>query len=402
MNNVAVVYHYLAHYREAVFRELCANDGDERYTLFSGKASNIRSLATIDPQLASKPIECGGLRWRFVKNLFVGKVLLQTGVLRLSITREFDTIIFLGNAYYLTTWMAAFLARLRGKRVLMWSHGFNQEDRVIVNWLRLRLYRLAHGMLLYGNRSAHICKRMGLDPDSLYVILNSLDYRQILQVRQKIEAKTLATPLDDQKAPSARGTLISVGRLVYRKRLDLLLNAVALLDRRGCCVRLLLVGDGPEKDKLVKLANKLGVGDRVTFFGACHDENALGPLIYSSDVCVIPNHVGLGAIHALSYGTPVITHNKPDKHSPEFEAIIKGRTGDFFEYENIEDMADVISQWLVQKKERDSVRSSCYQIVDNYYNPGYQVEMINRAVRGIPAHLCPKAKTAYPDIFESR
>ncbi len=64
--------------------------------------------------------------------------------------------------------------------------------------------------------------------------------------------------------------LVSVARHVRRKRLDVLLRAVAASGGRD--VRLTLVGDGPERPRLEALAATLGVAERVRFLGHVDDQ----------------------------------------------------------------------------------------------------------------------------------
>ncbi len=68
---------------------------------------------------------------------------------------------------------------------------------------------------------------------------------------------------------------------------------------------------------------------RIWLYGACYDEEIIGELIFNAQLCVSPGNVGLTAMHSLVYGTPVITHNNFSNQSPEFEAIIDGKTGSF-------------------------------------------------------------------------
>ena len=49
---VAIVYHYLAHYREAIFELLSQSDAQHRYVIFSDRKSNEPSIATISPEKA--------------------------------------------------------------------------------------------------------------------------------------------------------------------------------------------------------------------------------------------------------------------------------------------------------------------------------------------------------------
>ncbi|WP_067451882.1 glycosyltransferase [Actinomadura macra] len=92
-----------------------------------------------------------------------------------------------------------------------------------------------------------------------------------------------------------------VGRLVPTKRFDLLIEAAARLDGP----RLLLVGAGPERDALGRLAGRLGVSDRVIFAGGTDD---VAGALSAMDVLAAPSvqeTFGLGVLEALAAGLPV-------------------------------------------------------------------------------------------------
>ena len=54
---------------------------------------------------------------------------------------------------------------------------------------------------------------------------------------------------------------------------------------------------------------------------------------------VSPGNVGLNAVHALSYGTPVITHNNVNNQMPEHETIIENFNGCFHKENDINSIA---------------------------------------------------------------
>ena len=54
MHEVAVVYHYIAHYRKAVFNELCKDRNvDVRYSILADECSNIPSIKVLTSGLSS-------------------------------------------------------------------------------------------------------------------------------------------------------------------------------------------------------------------------------------------------------------------------------------------------------------------------------------------------------------
>jgi glycosyltransferase involved in cell wall biosynthesis len=113
--------------------------------------------------------------------------------------------------------------------------------------------------------------------------------------------------------PGAPFELLFVGRLVERKGVHLLLDALATLppERR---VVLRVVGDGPERPRLQEQAERLGLGGRVVFHGFVTKEE-LQARMESCDCFVLPAVVdakgdteGLGVVllEAMSYGKPTI------------------------------------------------------------------------------------------------
>jgi phosphatidylinositol alpha-1,6-mannosyltransferase len=76
-------------------------------------------------------------------------------------------------------------------------------------------------------------------------------------------------PAPLERHPAERPAVVFVGRLVARKGVDRLIDAIALLRERG--VTLAIVGDGPQRQALVDRARDAGIADRVHFAGAVDD-----------------------------------------------------------------------------------------------------------------------------------
>jgi glycosyltransferase involved in cell wall biosynthesis len=68
--------------------------------------------------------------------------------------------------------------------------------------------------------------------------------------------------------PPSAGQILAVGRLVEKKGFDALLEAAAVVARRHAELRITIVGDGPERQRLEALARDRGIDARVAFLGA--------------------------------------------------------------------------------------------------------------------------------------
>jgi glycosyltransferase involved in cell wall biosynthesis len=291
----------------------------------------------------------------------------------------------LGNMQFLSTWVAAFLGRLRGKRILMWTHGALRHESGLRGILRKTFYRLAHGLLLYGHRAKEILKAQGFDENRLYVVYNSLDTGEQNRLFNELAPEAIVQARQKTGVAPDIPLLISIGRMTPGKDLHLLPLALAELKAAGRRVDLVFVGDGPARREIEDLVLRHGIGEQVYFMGEIYAEADLCPLIAAADICVCPGAVGLTSMHALIYGTPVITHDQPDWQKPEYEAIKAGITGAFFHRGNAQDLARTIETWLATNHDRTVLRNVCRESLLRHYTPENQRIIIEQAVDALPA-----------------
>jgi glycosyltransferase involved in cell wall biosynthesis len=101
--------------------------------------------------------------------------------------------------------------------------------------------------------------------------------------------------------------LISVAHLVKRKRHDVVLRALARLDP-ATRPEYLVVGDGPCREQLERLAAELGVADRVRFLGQLPNPEAVAQAA-ACDLFVLPGveePFGVAFVEAMAAGLPAI------------------------------------------------------------------------------------------------
>jgi glycosyltransferase involved in cell wall biosynthesis len=313
---------------------------------------------------------------KILRNVYIidGKFVWQKGAWKL-VFKDYKYYLITGSANCLSNWMILILAILMNKKVYAWAHGMKGGGSKKWRVFERTFFSLCDKVLLYGNYSRQLMINEGLNKNKLLLIYNSLDYEKQLPIRKKLSPSSIYKDHFKNDLP----TIIYIGRIQKYKKIDMILTCMKSLSAREIFCNLVIVGENVDHDSIVSFVDTLRLKDHVWFYGACYQEEKIAELIYNAQVCVSPGPVGLTAIHSLTYGTPVISNNNFKTQMPEFESIIPTVTGDFFEDGNAKDLEIKVTEWLyTSDAQRSKVRSSAFQLIDEKYNPLYQVKILKR------------------------
>ncbi len=205
--------------------------------------------------------------------------------------------------------LACILSGYRGKVVVAWH-----SDIVRQKILRAAYQPIMHALLRRADviitaTQAHIDHSAALQPyrEKCVVIPYGID--------AKLYEDTPCQPVLQRhlRMPHAKKILF-VGRLVYYKGLDVLLQAFAMLPEAPYC-ELFLAGEGNEKESLQLLAYRLDIADRVHFLGR-RMVPELRAMFKDCDLFVLPSTAnseafGLVQLEAMACGKPVINTALP-------------------------------------------------------------------------------------------
>lgn len=355
---VAIITRIMPHYRAGLFRSLDSADGFEfvHYSDPDDPGNGIKPLAPADVS-----------SFRNLRNMTFGRATWQFGAVRAALNREFDAYIFTGDASYLSTWIAAFAARLNNADVYFWTMGWRRREKGIKRIVRLAFYQLAHELLVYSPRGKKLGVSLGYPEKRISVIYNSVT--PITELN-RFESSSKGTSV---------WTLGAVARLTSAKQFDLLLDAASVLQRRGQPVRLVFGGDGQEREKLQSSAEALGVN--VQFTGSLYSEAELRAFYDDLMVTVVPAATGLAAIQSLAYGVPVITNDDLDYQGPEVAAVIEGSTGSLYKKDDINDLVRTITFWATKVSEdRAGVADACHAEVAERWTFNAQANFMLAAI----------------------
>jgi glycosyltransferase involved in cell wall biosynthesis len=363
MQNTCCVFNYPPHYRSAIYRLM---DNCHLYDFYFGDKL-LFDLKPMDYHILT------GYKGT-LKNIKIGsRLYYQKGILKL-LFKNYKTYLLTGELYAISTWLFLLFSKLSGKDTYLWTHGYYGNESNAKRFLKRLFFNLSHGVFLYGERAKNIMLSEGFDSARLHVIYNSLDYENLHAIRKRIKLTQLYRDHFKNECPN----IIFIGRLQKVKKVNYLIEAIKILKKRGKLVNLTIVGEGEEIEGIWQSIKDFAIEDQVWIFGPCYDDLKTGELLYNSDLLVSPGNVGLSAVHGLTFGTPIITHNNLSLQMPEFEAIKPGITGDFFVEDSITDLADKIYSWVnIDSAKRDQIRQVAYNTIQENYNPDVQLRILN-------------------------
>jgi glycosyltransferase involved in cell wall biosynthesis len=278
---LAVQQRVLPRYRVPFF-DLLASACDGRMSLFSGLPRPEEGIATASRLQAAKIRR--GRNIHLLRGAFY--LCYQTGLIEWLEDWNPDALIVEANPRYLSTPSAVKWMHRRRRPVLGWGLG-SPPAAGIRKRGRQSFNDQFDALIAYSQRGAEEYAELGFPRDRIFIAYNSVSPPPDL-------------PADRRPATVDRFTILFVGRLQARKRIDLLLHACSQLDSKP---RLLVVGDGPERETLEALARE--VYPSAEFTGARHGEE-LRPYFAQADLFVLPGTGGLAVQEAMSYGLPVI------------------------------------------------------------------------------------------------
>ncbi|MHC4122155.1 MAG: glycosyltransferase family 4 protein [Planctomycetota bacterium] len=238
--------------------------------------------------------------------------------------------------------------------IILWGHGGSRKRSISKSWaLKDKIHRQ-----LIRHADAYICYTDGIkeelakitNPEKLFVARNSLDTDTLFQIRSRLE-DIGREKIKEELGLEKKFYLCFIGRLLNSKRADQCLEVYRKLKQHINDLGLIIIGDGPEKKKLLACVEKDKQGD-VIFTGEIADWEISSRYLYCSDAMLIPQSAGLAINHAFSFGLPVITQENPTHgpfHGPEIEYITNKQTGFICAHNDIDQMAACAKQIIENK-----------------------------------------------------
>lgn len=172
---------------------------------------------------------------------------------------------------------------------------------------------------------------------------------------------TIFRPMGVKVIPNS---IFSWGVFYERKNFHSLIRALKIVKRKIPGARLMLAGEGPQKQELLNLTYQLGLSDSVFFLGRISTKQ-LVKRINQSEVIVVPSLLegfGIPVIEAMACNKPVIASDIEALR----ELIRDGKNGILFPPSNIVALANAIIEVLTETKMAEHIANEGFSFSQNF------------------------------------
>lgn len=223
-------------------------------------------------------------------------------------------------------------------------------------YIRRYIYRRTDVALCHTSLAQNILPTYGIDKEAIFCG-NTTDTESLFAAREHVLRK--------QRLLKEKQRILHIGRLVKWKRVDLLIEAFSDVVKRNPDSELVIIGDGPEKEALIKYVEKLELSQKIIFTGAIHDAIELGQYMYESSVYVLAGMGGLSINDAMCFSLPVICSVCD---GTEIDLVLDGKNGLYFKQGDINSLIEKIEYILSNPYEAKKMGELSYEIMKNQIN----------------------------------
>lgn len=158
--------------------------------------------------------------------------------------------------------------------------------------------------------------------------------------------------------------VVFLGRLVKRKGCEHFLRIMAKISAVEPSFLIEVAGDGPERAKLERLADSLGLSDRIAFHGFV-DETKKRQLLSNATLAVFPSlggeSFGIVLVEAMAAGAVVIAGDNPG-----YRSVMHSNDDQLIKPGNVAESADKILGFLTDKKRQKEAIAWQNRIIQSY------------------------------------
>lgn len=369
---VVIIQRALKSYRVKFFellREKCSQNNIELILIYGNDDVITFNDANIDE----------GIKVKNHKIYFGGKNLYYQNVWKYI--KDADLIIVEQANKHITNYILWVLNILKIKKLAFWGHGLNfQNDNTILSniseFLKKQLTKRIHWFFAYTNLSKEIVVKMGLSPNRITIINNTISVEDLKEEITKYDDIKLQK-IKDELGIKSNNVCIYIGGMYKEKRLDFLIEALKLIKKEIIDFEMIFIGDGPDKEKIVKFEKE---NKWVHYLGVCTEKEKV-PYLLISKLILMPGLVGLIIVDSFVFGVPLITTDCK-LHSPEISYLENDVNGIITE-NDVKEYASKVIELLADENKRQKIVKGSRISAEKYT----MSNMVNNFMDGIKKNI---------------
>lgn len=283
----------------------------------------------------------------------IGPFYFQKGIF-FEYSKKYDFIVAMCDLHWFVNFYPL-IYRKRTYKFILWGSWLNRNE--LINFLKIRLARLADANIFYCKYESEKFQRRGIALNKLFVANNTVHVKN----------------RNGYQVNNSRYRILFVGKLDRRKELDKVLLAYHdCLPFIHKSIKLTIIGEGDCKPSLESQVSHMNIMDKVDFIGNLTDLNLLSRYYYESIVSVSYGQAGLSVLQSFAFGVPFIT-NWNAISGGEKTNILNGYNGFF---------CDSVLQLSEQLKQLCNDSTLYNELGENAYNYYSEYCTVTEMVRG--------------------
>lgn len=230
-----------------------------------------------------------------------------------------------------------------------WLGKYGSKNAIKIGWE----HNHHHGDKKYYNKIINSVKNLD------YLVLVSKDLTKFYKERTKTKCVYIPNMIEQVKDKSTleEKNIISIGRLSHEKGFLDLIDVFSLVNKKHPDWHLNIVGDGEEKDKIIKKIEEHNLSNCITLHGFLNKDK-IAPILKESSLYVMTSFTesfGIVLLEAFSYGIPCIAF---DSAEGACELITNKKNGYLVKERNKEKMANKICKLIEDYEKRSEMGSN--------------------------------------------
>lgn len=304
MKKILIIQNKILHYRKALYNEL------SNYYNITVLHSGDKSLVKEDRYKEVISSKTKFLTFEIQHSLFS------------EVRKDYDVVIAMFDLHWLKNFLIPSIVK-KNTEFIWWGQWLT--DKNIADYLKVYFSNKNVKSILYTESEKKRLIDEGVKEEKLFVANNTFDVGERYKCFQEID----------------KNTILFVGSLDKRKELDVLLKAFSeIIEIIPKSINLVIIGDGEEKENLIKLIGKLCLKKRVSMKGKITSNLDLIEYYKKALVNVSFGQAGLSVLQSFGYGVPFITKTNAISGG-EKTNIIHGYNGYFCE-DNVESLVHLL------------------------------------------------------------